>query len=280
MPETFGKTAMTAAVAMPQLVISPQVASSPSLLKSPMMPMKAQEQSKGHRVADESELLLKRAGVGFHLVEPELVEKEVERHGQDTDGRSVQRGDGAVWVAVVGGPALRYDLGAEERVKLLNDHAGHGEPEVLGEDEEARSPCKVGEVVPEVAGLEDRRISDEVEDDLERDCHGDVDHAHLIGIGDERRRHGAQVDDRSIDAYRIDHVADDGREDWAKRTNDKVESFEADACAECREERLLWRDSHCESNHEDEYGHEDGSFKRGEERIQCSEHDFLLGDAW
>ena len=97
----------------------------------------------------------------------------------------MQGGDGAVGVLVVRRPTLGDDLGAQKRVELLDDHADHGEPEVAGQDEQAGAPAEVGVVVPKVAGLEDRREVNQVQDDLERDGNRDVDHADLIRVRDD-----------------------------------------------------------------------------------------------
>ena len=208
----------------------------------------AEEEAEGHGLTDEAELLAQDGGVGVDLVQAELVEQQVQRHGEDAHGSGVQGGDGAVGITIVVGPTLSDNLGAEQGVELLDNHASHGEPEVAGQNEQAGAPCEVGIVVPKVAGLEDRGVVHEVQDDLKSNSDRDVDHTNLIGVSDDRGGLPAKVNDRQVDAHSVDHVVDNRRQDRAIGANDQREALKANACRQGREEGLLGLNAHCQSN--------------------------------
>ena len=180
----------------------------------------------------------------------------------------MKRCDGAVGVAIVGRPALGDDFSAEQRVELLHDHACHCKPEIARQDKQAGAPCEVRVVVPEVARLEDRRVLRKIENDLQGDCNCNVDHAYLIGIGNDRGRLPAKVDNREVDADRIDHVVDDGLQNRAIGADDQREALKTDASRQGREECLLGLYAHGNSNDEDEYRNKDCCLECGEEQIQ------------
>ena len=231
-----------------------------------------QKQTQGHGLANEAQLGAEGFRVGLDFVKAHAVQQPVHGDGVRGHAHRVQRGDGALGILIIGGPAFLDNLRAHERIELHGDHGGKGQPQIVAGQINDRAPGHVRIVVPQVAGLEDVGVAGQEQDNLQEQADAHKNHADFRGIGDNGRVLPAHVINGQLYAGVPDHLLDDRVNDGRKRPDDEHEAHEAHAGAKGGHERLFGRDLKAQSDDVQHHGHKHGWPEGIKETFYCGEN--------